>query len=213
MNQIDIDILKSKYRFPRVKPDVPVNDMGWFTIRNKDVLNLYITDNTKIVMEIGSWMGKSTRSILNSNNNLIVIAIDHWEGSAEHKEFPEFNKCLPTLYDTFIATNWEYRDRLIPVKLDSISGMVQISNGRIIPDIIYIDASHDYQNVLNDLTVARSLFPTALIIGDDWGMQGVKDAVMHYVKNIEIFELKTYTTCWVLKVKDTKTIKEELNER
>lgn len=37
-----------------------------------------------------------------------------------------------------------------------------------IPDIVYIDGDHRYMGVLQDLIMIHNLFPSALIIGDDW---------------------------------------------
>jgi hypothetical protein len=45
------------------------------------------------------------------------------------------------------------------------------------PDLIYVDANHHYQPVLDDVSLCVELFPDALIVGDDWHYEEVQRAV------------------------------------
>ena len=38
----------------------------------------------------------------------------------------------------------------------------------IVPEVIYVDASHHYEDVLQDLSMCLARFPNARICGDDW---------------------------------------------
>jgi len=202
--------LRQRYHFPSSKPDVPENDEGWFNSLTNEVFKKYINDGTKIVVEIGSWMGASTRALLEVKDSLNVISIDHWEGSREHKLHEKWSKQIPTLYDTFLVNCWKYKDRLTPVKLDSVSGLVELSNFEIKPDIIFIDASHDYRNVYNDLTLSHRLFPEALIIGDDWHMAGVKKAVTRFIElydsdSVNRINITVFRSVFVLEISEKLT--------
>lgn len=50
------------------------------------------------------------------------------------------------------------------------------------PDIVFIDGSHDYKDVLTDLT-AWGHITMRLVFGHDWNNAGVRKAVTDYCKN------------------------------
>lgn len=135
----------------------------------------------KVILELGSWLGKSTRFFASSSLNASVIAIDHWKGSTEHHQNPDWKGFLPTLYETFIKNCWIYKDRIIPVRNDTVSGMKIVAQYEIHPDLIFIDASHDYASVKADLTTALCLFPDAAICGDDYQWSDLQKAIREQV--------------------------------
>ena len=131
----------------------------------------------KVIVELGSWLGRSTRFLLDNAPNATVIAIDHWDGSEEHLTDKKFATILPVLYETFLVNCWQYKNRLIPVKNSSLLGLQDVYNEKIKPDLVYIDASHDYDAVTKDLEKTFALFPNTIICGDDWGWDPVRTAV------------------------------------
>ncbi len=72
------------------------------------------------------------------------------------------------MYELFQTFNFEHRDRLATVREWSPVGPIVVHDAGVEVDLIYIDGDHRYDPVLRDLTVAASLFPTAVITGDDW---------------------------------------------
>jgi Methyltransferase domain len=106
-----------------------------------------------------------------------VIAVDHWEGSPEHLADPELAPVLPQLYDAFLRGCWDYRDRIIPLRAKSVEGLQRVAQVRLVPDLIYIDADHQFESVCADLTAALDLFPSATVVGDDWNWESVRKAV------------------------------------
>jgi hypothetical protein len=50
------------------------------------------------------------------------------------------------------------------------------------PDVVYLDADHDYESVKADLTRIRSLFPQATVVGDGWSREGVQRAAVEVVR-------------------------------
>lgn len=171
--------------FPDIKPSVNPDPHGWFNRRNKEIL---IDDvrTSNIIVELGSWLGQSTRWLCD-NSKATIYAIDHWNGSLEHQNRLDVKDKLPTLFDTFIVNCWDYRDRIKPIRSDSIDGLIELREMNVVPDLIYIDASHEYDDVLNDLEYSHKLFPTAVLIGDDWNWRQkklnrrtVKEAVLAF---------------------------------
>jgi len=160
--------LKDKYKWPEENPGFTKNPQGWFRTEEAGrILGKYLNEETKIVVELGSWLGKSTRHILDAAPNALVIAVDHWKGSKEHNKRMK-SKRLEKLYGTFLTNCWEYRDRLIPLRADTQIGLDEIAKNKMAPDLIYVDAAHDYASVVADIKKSITLFPDAQIVGDDW---------------------------------------------
>ena len=143
-----------------------------------------------MVVELGSWLGLSARFFLDIAPNAMVICVDHWQGSLEHHHDEKWRKMLPTLYETFLVNLWSYRDRIIPLKAGTIEGLKLIHSLGIHPDLIYIDASHEYDAVFQDVQTAMALFPKSTICGDDWSWDGVRQAV---TENATHFQQTVFT--------------------
>lgn len=193
--------LKEKYSFPDIKPDTPQDysngrPTGWCHFKNVAMFEKIITPDTKIIIDGGSWMGLSAWHFINIAPSATVICIDTWQGSIEHQK--AYSEQLKTLYNTFIVNLWDYRNRVIPVQSNGIAGLCEISQYNIKPDIIYIDWSHDIQSVIDDVTAAVTIFPDAIICGDDYTWQSVKDAVEVLKKQMNL-NFETFETCWRIK--------------
>jgi predicted O-methyltransferase YrrM len=190
------------FLFPQEKPAVKADSHGWFDDHLKSYLKPIIKNDMKMIIELGSWLGSSTRWFC-ENSNAKVVAIDHWKGSIEHVNRRDVKDKLPTLYETFIVNCWDYRDRITPVKMDTISGLTWCSDMGFQPDIIFIDASHEYEDVLKDLETSHNLFPKAILVGDDWAWRNrrlqkrftVREAVVDFCKK-KNFKVADNTRCW-----------------
>ena len=54
---------------------------GWFTPHNKQVLRTLLSADTRCVVELGSYLGLSTRFILEHAPNALVYAVDLWDNA------------------------------------------------------------------------------------------------------------------------------------
>lgn len=183
--------LLNQYRFPTKKPKVRTRlHNGWFSDSNKKMFIKNLNESTKLVIEIGSWLGKSSRFILDKAPNSTLICIDTWQGSSEHKKKKRFTTILPVLYETFIVNMWSYKDRVIPIKMKSEKALPIIAQYNLHPDLVYIDGAHEYSCVVNDIDMIMQYFPNTKIVGDDYDRQSVKKAVddcaKKYNKKIEV---------------------------
>jgi len=102
---------------------------------------------------------------------------------------------------------WDYKDRIIPIRGTTSTIMGVANYYGVHPDVIYIDAAHDYYSVLADVLTALELFPEAQIIGDDISYHGVKAAIKQVIgaKKVNVSANKQ---CWW--ITDKKKIGEEL---
>lgn len=197
----NLNLLRQKYPWPDKKPDLEFNPDGWLSDDNKIILCQKIKElnilhdprtDPLLVLEIGSWVGLSSRFLCESTNfRSTIISIDHWKGSAEHKNISFISR----LYDTFISNCWHHKNKIIPVKTDSITGLQEVYNCNIYPHLIYLDGSHDTLSVIKDLLMINNLFPNAKIIGDDWKWATVQAAVNQFSHETGR-KFKTYESCF-----------------
>ncbi|NUQ66149.1 MAG: class I SAM-dependent methyltransferase [Pirellulales bacterium] len=192
--------LRRRYPWPREVPDVPADDHGWFRACNGRVLSRFLGPGSRLVVELGSWLGKSTRFIAAQASKATVIAIDHWRGSPEHQrpERTDVRDRLPRLYETFLRNCWPWRDRIVPMRTNTVAGMHELAGLGLAPELVYVDAGHDLAGVLADLRTAITLFPAAQLVGDDYAtFPGVQDGVGRiaraYGLNVEVDE-----NAWIL---------------
>jgi hypothetical protein len=88
-----------------------------------------------------------------------------------------WREMLSTLYETFLVNCWDYRAQIIPVRASTIEALELLHTLGMEPDLIYVDAGHDYTHVYQDVETARQLFPRATLVGDHWAAEGVQQAV------------------------------------
>lgn len=167
--------LKSACRWPDARPNLAI-DLGpaWFSEHPQfghafQLEKLIPKDFSGVLLELGSFMGRSTVWFAQHAPASHIICIDTWKGSPEHADNQELANIMPNLYDRFIANVWEFKDRVTPIVADTITGMTIVRElADVTPDIIYVDADHSEQAVYMDTIAAGDMWPNALIIGDDW---------------------------------------------
>jgi len=173
-----ISDLKLLYPWPAERPALEFDPEGWCHPEVEAAIRTIARPGAAVLMELGSWLGKSARVMLRHAPGATVICVDHWRGSPEHQPGgkAESDK-LPILYDQFIRNMWGYRDRVIPVRETTLEGMKIVAHCGLRPEAIYIDASHDRESLYADIQGATSLFPGVPLVGDDWPFTSVKLAV------------------------------------
>jgi hypothetical protein len=150
--------------WPKKKPNVEKNPHGWFAPCVAERVKSLLQPDMEVVLELGAWMGKSTRFICDQVPQAQVITIDTWAGSVEHQGSPE----LETLYETFVVNCWDYRQQLVPIRMTTKEGMGFLKEQGIVPRFIFIDADHSYGGVCADITQALTNWPDIIVCGDDW---------------------------------------------
>jgi len=134
-----------------------------------------------IVVEVGVWKGASAVTMAKEIKRLgldaVVIAIDTWLGSSEHYLWEKFIPDLdfefgyPRLYHKFAANicKEDLAAQVVPLALDSINAFQLLKEKAIRPDVLHIDAGHDYLSVMADLKAWwPQLKDGGILIGDDY---------------------------------------------
>jgi hypothetical protein len=165
--------------YNELKTVLPYDEHGWYA--NKRPMKQLIRDyDVKVVIEVGSWLGQSTRHIAGLlPQEGKVYAVDHWQGSLEHQPGQATHgKDLRLLYDQFLSNviHAKLTDKIVPVRMPSVEAAKALTDVK--PDLVYIDASHEFEPVYQDLT---AWFPYVkghgILCGDDWAYPEVQKAV------------------------------------
>jgi predicted O-methyltransferase YrrM len=158
----------------------PTDLQGWHS--QHDYLTRAIAQvKPTVVVEVGVWKGASVVTMAKEIQRLkldaVVIAIDTWLGSSEHYLWEKFIPDLdfefgyPRLYHKFAANicNEGLQGQVVPLPLDSINGFQLLKEKSIRPDVLHIDAGHDYMSVMADLKAWwPQLTAGGVLVGDDY---------------------------------------------
>lgn len=181
-------LLSSSLLFSHPEPynsinDLPFDGHGWFI--NAEQLHPFLAARQpKVVVEVGSWLGSSTRFIAeNIQEGGVVYAVDTWRGSpteAVHLQDPR----LPYLYQLFLSNvkHAGLTDKIIPVRMDSLEAAKALN---VKADLIYLDGAHDTESVYNDIIAWNPhLAQDGVMCGDDWGWVSVQAGVIKAAKKL-----------------------------
>ncbi len=144
---------------------LPYNPQGWY--RNGPSMEWLIRrTNVKTVIEVGSWLGLSTRHIAKTiPEDGVVYAVDHWLGSP-NEDNSSFD--IPNLYRQFLSNviHENLTDKIIPIRMSSADAARTLN---IKPDLVYLDATHDFNNVMFDLILWYPFVKGhGVLCGDDY---------------------------------------------
>jgi len=136
-------------------------------------------------VEVGSWKGKSSSfmavEIINSGKQISFDCVDTWEGSKEHQGY----SCISRLFEIFQENMKPLEGNYNAIKMKSMEAVKLYEDESI--DFIFLDASHEYEDVKNDIIHwMPKLKETGIIGGDDYGNRyfpGVKKAVEEIFNN------------------------------
>jgi predicted O-methyltransferase YrrM len=175
------------------------NIEGWFTFPNlyKQIVEKF-SDNSHFV-EIGTWLGKSASymavEIANSGKNIKFDCIDTWSGSEEHKNYTEI--VTDSLYKNFLKNIEPVKKFINPIRTDSLKGAELYDNNSL--DFVFIDASHDYENVKKDINAWYPKVKSGgILAGHDYHhtWEGVICAVDEFLKNQKYEKYIFSENCW-----------------
>lgn len=191
---------------------IPLDDSGWngkSTIFNQ-LISKY---KPKVIVELGTWKGQSaiTMGKALKDNNLLpadIYCIDTWLGALEfwtgYAHTPERDLLLkngyPLVYYQFLSNviHNNLQDIIIPVPNTSITGLKILQYKGIKPNMIYVDASHEEEDVYADLKLSFSMMDKGIIFGDDLNWTGVRNAIDRFSVDLNIvYDIQD--NFWILK--------------
>ena len=166
---------------------------GWFSGTDKkcydDAVEKYKDDD--VFVEIGSFKGRSSIAmavnIINSGKKIKFYCVDTWQGSSEHQNNPDVvsGKLKKTFDNNIEPVNFVIN----AIQKPSTEAANLFENESL--SFVFIDASHDYENVKKDIEAwLPKIKKGGTLAGHDWNYSDVRRAVKHCFKK-SIKKIKT----------------------
>jgi len=208
MNQINHEIYKDLQLLPK-------DLQGWNG--DKPIFEKLIGEvKPRHIIEVGTWKGQSAitmaKAAIAQGLDTKVTCVDTWLGALEFwshmKHTPERNLILkngyPQIYYQFLSNvvHEGLQDRILPFPNTSFIASKYFKANHISADLIYIDASHEYLDVLSDCKEYWGLVNRGgIMFGDDWTWHEVKRAVEEFVSlnNLHLSLKVEDGTHWIIK--------------
>ncbi len=150
------------------------------------------------IIEVGTWKGGSAihMALVAKKLGLApeIVCVDTWLGAVEFwtdQKDPERYLALqcrngyPTIYYQFVANviHQKCEDLITPFPQTATIAALWFRRYGIKADLIYIDGSHEEEDVYADLVSYWDLLrPGGILVGDDWGWDGVRLAATRFAK-------------------------------
>ena len=161
---------------------------GWMSPQELEWLEQQ-AKGAALAVEFGSWCGRSSMALSAAK---LLVCVDTWAGSPEHADIVTTVNPWETWHDTM-------RDGVRAGAVRPIRGNLRhtwVSDGLLSQfndraDLVFVDANHDFTNVLADISLAyRLVRPGGIVAGHDYGTdwECVKMVVDEYVKNFDVVE-------------------------
>jgi len=182
--------------------DHPSFGQNWFSYPNLYASMVEKFPSGSKFVEVGSWKGRSSAymavEICNSNKNIEFYCVDHWKGNEEcydpnhHAYEPEIDK----VFSIFTENMKPVDDYYVPIKMSSQKAPALFPDKSL--DFVFIDAAHDFENVILDIFAwAPKIKDNGILAGHDIQYDPVKDAVNKAIGESNYFVLES-EMCWVV---------------
>ena len=153
------------------------------------------------IVEVGSWKGRSSSfmavEIINSNKKIKFDCVDTWKGSIEHTSYDVITE--EKLYDVFLSNIEPVKDVINPVRMTSIEAGKLYEDNSL--DFVFIDASHEYEDVKEDILAwLPKVKIGGILAGHDYGTFEGVDRAVNEIFNFS--ELEISENCFVYKKKN-----------
>ncbi len=162
---------------------------GWMTEQELYFL-AESASRSKLILEVGSYCGRSTRAMAD-NSEGIIHAIDPWDGKTQiYKNMLHRNG--DNINYTIFYHNLLKHINIGKVKVErmNFTDFRTTSN----PDMIFIDAIHEYDAVKQDVAHAMSMMKSGLLCGHDY--HPVWPGVIQAVDELFGNKIHTCGTIW-----------------
>ena len=178
--------------------------------------------STKLVVEVGSFLGRSSVLIANwlkrreerlGHAAPPLLCIDTWSGDVGMT----LNQIYPvemgkrnghaTLYQVWLLNvmHANLTDRVLPLVAPSLMGARVLAFLRMAIDVLYLDSAHEFRETFFELTAYWPLLrPGGLLIGDDFNWRAVSHDVQLFARVYEV-QLSSFNGCHTRLIARTKS--------
>jgi hypothetical protein len=179
----------------------------WF-VYNDYFIPLLNQKKVNTVIEVGVFLGNFCCNLAEKlPQGAKLFAVDHWLGVDDFyangctyygRRETEFQQFLSNVIHRGVT------DKVIPVRMKSVEASKKLKALGVKADLIYIDAAHDYQSVIDDLNAWYPLLAEGgTFCGDAWTWQGVRDAVIAFAYQKQL-AIHAFGSLWVVEANKIK---------
>lgn len=128
-----------------------------------------LSDNNSHFVEVGSWKGQSSAfmavEIINSGKKITFDCVDHFKGSKE--EIHQNDENIKNLQEIFLQNMQPVNGFYNCINMDSIEAAKLYNNESL--DFVFLDGSHDYDSIKNDIFAwYPKIKKNGILAGDDY---------------------------------------------
>lgn len=166
---------------------------GWFSFpRLYSEMVLRAGDGATFV-EVGSWHGCSASylavDIINSGKSIKLICVDTWRGDGVYVDYDKYRQDYTNadntddgLFRKFLANIEPVQSVITPMRMESVLAAQTFNDNSL--DFVYIDASHEYEDIRSDILAWYPKVKNGGFIGghDYPSWPGVQKAVDELIK-------------------------------
>jgi predicted O-methyltransferase YrrM len=135
-------------------------------------------DENAVILEIGSYQGRSAIYMLDCNPKIHIFCLDMWKSQDILEKFKHNTK--------------KYENRITIIKDLSVHASHHFSPQSV--DFVYLDAHHKEEAVFDDLkNIHRIIKKTGVVLGDDWQKPSVVRAINKISKKYKILKTGEFT--------------------
>ncbi len=205
---------KKKYEFKKIRFEEKILKKKfsnkWF-LNNFEIFSFFLPDDKNVkfdYLEIGCYEGLSSFYVLSEYNNVCAYLIDLWD-------LPNPNSQI--ISNNFNLVEKNFDDNLNEfvykkIKEDSVIGMRKLLKENKFFDFIYIDGSHNGEDVLSDAIEAFKILRVDGILFFDDFLQHDNSRTFQSYEGIEKF-LSLYSDFIVIKYFQSNLIIKKKHER
>jgi len=188
-----------------ISPSGNKNVFGWNS--HSDIFSKLVEEKRpSVIIEVGTWLGASAIHMAKVSKELSlgtkIYCVDTWLGAQEfwtwgsgtQERNLKLRNGYPQVYFDFLSNVVEHgvQDIIIPVPNTSYIGSLILGSMGVKADLIYVDASHEYMDVKNDIFSYLNLLNVGgIMFGDDMNdhWPGVKKAVQEsFGKDFQVYQ-------------------------
>lgn len=163
-----------------------------------------LLQNESVAVEVGVWMGRSVcclgQQLKIRNKTPKVYAVDTFKGSLNEEphqlKIKELGGSTLPIFKSHLK-DLDLESMITPVELNSEEASKTFKDESI--DFIFIDANHEYLEVLKDLQLwYPKIKKTGVLSGHDYWADDVKKAVNEFFNGKGIRVNGASQSCWIV---------------
>lgn len=174
-------------------------ELTWLAQQAREISSSRASSGGAVFVEIGTWKGRSARAIGdNLCDGSYLWCIDAYDTRSDLIESATRGDVVWSEAQSNLRDLIE-RERVLTRRFDSGFAAKSLEHAGIKPDFVFIDGSHDYESVRDDIRAWLPLLREhGVLCGHDYGVYpGVGQAVREAFGNGNGFKTVKGTSIWV----------------